>query len=648
MTLFEAACELGARVGPVMPVRGKVPLQKDWPTAATRTPVVSEEWQAATGIGLVTGERAGYFVLDVDGTVGAASLARLEQVHGALPPTWVNRTGGGLQLFFKHPGWPVRGSAGKLAPGLDVRGEGGQVVVPPSRHWLAEKRECAECMVRGPAWHAGGCSRSIYEWKLAPWALQPPPVAPAWLLELLRPRPEPVTPPRPRLSDGSDVLKRASAYLAKLPGAIDGSGGSNDAWKAALVVVRGFALGEVDAFNLLAAEYNPRCTPPWSEKELRHKVRDASQSASVTWGYLRDAERPTGAGKVLSALAPPREPGSDDDTDAPALPPQRFRVESARSLLAEVIPPTKWLLSPYVYVASFGELVGPPGKGKTTFMCWMIAQMAAAGYRCMIVEEEGSRGQLQRLLRRALACVGDDAIDRVSFMHEQSANIRSHVDIDALIEVLRGYDFVLFDSFALVTPGMDEDTSKEMGPVIDNLKYIRKTLRIAVWLNHHSGKTVWKNGEIPKLGDGRGSSALPAAIDAELSMRPCESRLGLIEFELFVTKMRGENDQIPPKHVQIDRNGSAASCEMTDIDVSDAPTSKASAVDKLADLLMKDVRVPTTFETAQPAGVIAKALRVNRMECIRAIKALCEDGMFEANAVTAKPYKKYHRRNHES
>jgi hypothetical protein len=381
---------------------------------------------------------------------------------------------------------------------------------------------------------------------------------------------------------------------------------TNQAWKAALCVVRGFALSESDAYALLAAEYNPRCTPPWSEKELRHKVKHASQSASVTWGYLRDAERPTApASKVLGALSPPaREPGSDDDTDAPAIVTPRFLVESARSLLAEIIPPTQWLLAPFVYVASFGELVGPPGKGKTTFMVWMIAQMAAAGHRCMIVEEEGSRGQLQRLLRRALACVGNDAVDRVSFMHEQGANVRNSLDVEALIEVLRGYDFVLFDSFALVTPGMEEDTSKEMGLVVDNLKYIRKTLRIAVWLNHHSGKSVWKKGEIPKLGDGRGSSALPAAIDAELSMRPCESRLGLIEFDLFVTKMRGENDQILPRHVEIDRNGSAASCEMTDLDPVQSETPRASPV--LLDAVLAVVPVegtgPGNAQVAHPGG----------------------------------------------
>lgn len=72
-------------------------------------------------------------------------------------------------------------------------------------------------------------------------------------------------------------LKRARAYLAKIPQGISGQGGHNRTFHAARVVVFGFDLDRESALKLLMEEYNPRCEPPWSEKELRHKVDDADK-----------------------------------------------------------------------------------------------------------------------------------------------------------------------------------------------------------------------------------------------------------------------------------------------------------------------------------------------------------------------------------
>jgi len=82
------------------------------------------------------GRAAGMFALDIDHPDGPASLAALEAKHGALPLTLSQTTGGGgRQMFFRWPeGREVRNSAGKLGPGLDVRGEGGYVIMPPSVH----------------------------------------------------------------------------------------------------------------------------------------------------------------------------------------------------------------------------------------------------------------------------------------------------------------------------------------------------------------------------------------------------------------------------------------------------------------------------------------------------------------------------------
>jgi hypothetical protein len=97
---------------------------------------------------VATGAESGVFVLDGDGEEGRSSLAALEAKHGMLPATLTSRTGredGGEHRWFA---WPVnrdiRNGQNKLGNGLDLRGAGGYVIVPPSAHrtgrsyeWLA-------------------------------------------------------------------------------------------------------------------------------------------------------------------------------------------------------------------------------------------------------------------------------------------------------------------------------------------------------------------------------------------------------------------------------------------------------------------------------------------------------------------------------
>ena len=74
------------------------------------------------------------FVTDIDGPDAEAELRKLEAQYGPIPPTVESITARGRHLFFHYPQHPVRNSAGRLAPGIDVRGEGGYVLAPPSIH----------------------------------------------------------------------------------------------------------------------------------------------------------------------------------------------------------------------------------------------------------------------------------------------------------------------------------------------------------------------------------------------------------------------------------------------------------------------------------------------------------------------------------
>jgi len=122
---------------PVLPLRGKLPRTKNGSKDATRNEAQAEAWWAEwpdANIGVATGHR--FFVLDVDLKDGGEdSFDYLRSQHGALPDTIQQITGtGGKHLLFAPPDFPVRNSAGKLAPGIDIRGAGGYIVVAPSVH----------------------------------------------------------------------------------------------------------------------------------------------------------------------------------------------------------------------------------------------------------------------------------------------------------------------------------------------------------------------------------------------------------------------------------------------------------------------------------------------------------------------------------
>ncbi len=156
---------------------------KDATTDERRIRAWWRKWPNAN-VGIATGAKSGLVVLDADARHGGEeSLLELKSRFGPLPDTVQALTGGGgRHLYFQHPGGQTRiRNAVRLLglPGIDVRGDAGYVVAPPSRH--ANGRE--------------------YLWELSS-APDDVPVAPLppWLLDLLVPPRVPTDTPR---HDGS-------------------------------------------------------------------------------------------------------------------------------------------------------------------------------------------------------------------------------------------------------------------------------------------------------------------------------------------------------------------------------------------------------------------------------------------------------------
>jgi hypothetical protein len=177
LSSLEAALRYLSHGWSVIPVRGgeKRPLIR-WQPYQKKRPTIDQVtgWFAdhpEANIGIVTGALSGLVVLDVDPAHGGdESLIALENRYGGLPDTVEAQTGGGgRHLYFRHPGGTVHNKVG-LAPGIDLRGDGGLIVAPPSLHPSGRR----------------------YAWEVSHHPDDVPLAAmPAWLLELVREEGEP-------------------------------------------------------------------------------------------------------------------------------------------------------------------------------------------------------------------------------------------------------------------------------------------------------------------------------------------------------------------------------------------------------------------------------------------------------------------------
>ena len=213
-------------------------------------------WQRTprANIGAATGSRSKFWVLDVDLPDGPENLAALEAEHGPLPVTVEASTPrGGRHLYWRHVEG-IRNSAGRIGTGLDVRGEGGSIVLPPSvlssgghYRWL---KNGAGTFVDAPAW-------------LIKLVLPPPPP----------PRPEPKSPPA---DIENYVASAAASELAALSASPDGT--RNDALNRA-------------AFNLAQFVKAGALPEDWARGQLEVHAVGAGLSVIEARGTIDSAFR---------------------------------------------------------------------------------------------------------------------------------------------------------------------------------------------------------------------------------------------------------------------------------------------------------------------------------------------------------------------
>lgn len=207
-------------------------------------------WPTAN-VGGAMGREMQLVALDFDPKNGGdLSLNDLVEAHGdGWLQTLTMKTGsGGFHFIFQYPAAQVlRNSAGEVGPGVDTRGEGGYIVLPPSIH----------------------ATGNLYEL----YRVVPVIPAPEWLLEVFRPKPEPA-----RLIQ-FQAMARPLGFASSITARHFGVGERNDGLRDVCLGrwVNGWAETPEELFEQLIHVRDTRCSyapgdPPPDDKFLRDLV----------------------------------------------------------------------------------------------------------------------------------------------------------------------------------------------------------------------------------------------------------------------------------------------------------------------------------------------------------------------------------------
>jgi hypothetical protein len=248
---------------------GKHPAIDSWQTAASTDLTTLRDWFAGNrhNIGVVCGPSQ-VVVVDVDPrNDGVATFDQLVTELGPLPLTvTADSGGGGTHYVFRRPAGDLES---KLGNGVDLLRDSRQFLVEPSLH------------------PSGG----MYRWRagLGPDETTIANLPEAWVKRIRRAQRRPAS-MAPIITTDARV-ERARRYLAKLPPAVSGDGGHTQTFNAVATVMYGFDLDPDTTRSIILSDYNPRCDPPWSERDIDHKVRSAAEHCNRERGYLLQPNR---------------------------------------------------------------------------------------------------------------------------------------------------------------------------------------------------------------------------------------------------------------------------------------------------------------------------------------------------------------------
>jgi bifunctional DNA primase/polymerase-like protein/AAA domain-containing protein len=524
---------------------GKHPISKGWQSGAAMSladafTVWGEDIPQAN-IGIRTGSASGVFVLDEDpDNGGREAIERMTQANGPLPATYTVRTGsGGRHWYFRLPSaFRVTNGANRLlvqqyGTGLDIRGEGGQVVAAPS--------------VSGK-----GAYTVLDE--------TDPADAPGWLLELLQATVDtmpvtdsPVIEDLPMTADlDARTAERVQRYAERVLDqeereyleAVPGSG-NQALFQAACAMIE---IAQSPWNTVTVAEVWQRLERARLARKDKHTMGGGQdpQEFSATWESAR--ARVLGQGRALppdphqgvtfdpglflpAGTASTTAPAPVNRDEAMSLVDQLLARMMSRDDLDTIEPPTP-LIEGLLDLESESWVIGQPG-GFKSFVALDWAAHVALGLPwrgCEVTQgdvvyvvAEGKKGIPGRV--KAWEATYGKRLDSVHFLpepvqvkgedtrHTGKPGVEWMTLVGACVRIKPR--MIILDTQARITLGLNENDASEAGTLIEAVRLLKEHTGACVLVVHHTGRA----GE-----NARGSSAIDGAQDTELRVDRPQAR----------------------------------------------------------------------------------------------------------------------------
>lgn len=436
-----------------------------------------QRWQS----GLLTGQASGVVVLDVDPRNGGdETLSLLERQYGPLPHTVESVTGQrGRHIFLAHVG-PL--PSVKLGPGLELKADDTQVVLPPSHSGF------------GPyVWDAMAHPDDV-------------PVAPLpdWVRQL------------------AEASARTTGGAPPLPNKIP-AGERNATLTSLAGTMRRRGAGEAAIFAALTVENDERCDPPLPEREVRR----------IAQSVARYAPEPTVGGFTNGHRAedvPPAEADGEPER-------KRFAFTTPAEILTRPAP--ERLVDDFLLVNSTSMTFGDSESLKSFIMLDVSLSIAGGWYwqgrkvkqgPVVYIYAEGGADLHLRL--QAWSKAHGRPLPETLYFVEEAVHFLEPGDVDVLLERIAELPIkpvlIVIDTLARMTTGGDENSTKDMGLFVEALEHLRRATRANVNVIHHTNR----QGEL------RGSSSLRAGLDTVVEVKrdddlvtiTCDKQKGMAPF----------------------------------------------------------------------------------------------------------------------
>jgi hypothetical protein len=506
MGTMKAALEWARRGFRVFPLKenGKRPVFKGWTETATTDPeIIREWWTSPSGesydynIGCCT---SGLIVADLDAKSGKLGIESFESLGLEKTSLTVRTPTDGFHVYYAGP--ECANDYEILGPGsgLDIRGWHGFVVAPGS-------------IIKGNKYTV----EFDADIELVPENLH-------CLLK----------PPRQRgrqagevADDSEEALAQGLHYLLyNAPLAIEGQSGNSTTYGVCAVLTRDFGLSQDATLDMLLANWNERCTPPWDEDDLYDIVEHA-----VAYGT-----KEMGADTIESALGDmdmsfDTEVANDDE---PIMGPSgakgpRFGVRIARDVLRAI----DWVYSPLLIRRQVTQMAATGAGGKSSFamamaihgslgLPFMGHKLHYGAFRSILFNaEDDMETQERRFIgicdkygfdvdkahEKIMLLCPDDFKVGLKLTSEGGTSINKKV-VGTLIDMAKADDIALLalDPFVSLHDA-DENKSGQMDMVMSVLRHIAKEADTAIFLPHHTSKPG-TNRIAGDVNASRGSSAI--------------------------------------------------------------------------------------------------------------------------------------------